>query len=317
MQPAARKWDLISKVSVFFWALIVIFLAGYLLIANPGKVFAGDPPPSNGQPNGMNGKGYAFDPYVIKTCQNLQDININPRGFYYILGNDIDCSETTSWNGGNGFLPIGASLNGYRFEGSHLDGKGHTISNIFMKCQVMPNDWDNEFGLFTYVGSNTSFSNFKIIGAQYEAVNCNGNNSEYYVGGIYGRGEAVIADVSFEGSITRSCDAQSTNNVGGLVGYGNYQNSIQRSHSTGTIDIYGTGCSGKFSAGGIIGSAYDPSIIDSYSTTDITSGVQFAEPCYYGSGLCQVIGGLIGENYTYDPLFTIQNSYAAGSISLT
>ncbi len=65
----------------------------------------------------------------ICSCEDLQEINSNLGG-NYVLMNDIDCSGTTSWNGGNGFIPIGTNYpNGFS---GHLNGNGHNVSDLYM-----------------------------------------------------------------------------------------------------------------------------------------------------------------------------------------
>ncbi|OYT33739.1 MAG: hypothetical protein B6U87_03005, partial [Candidatus Aenigmarchaeota archaeon ex4484_52] len=58
---------------------------------------------------------------AISTCQELQDINKNLAGDYY-MANDIDCSDTINWNKGKGFEPI-------QFFAGLLDGEGHKITD--------------------------------------------------------------------------------------------------------------------------------------------------------------------------------------------
>ena len=68
------------------------------------------------------GSGTEQDPYVITNVTELQSMQ-NDLGAYYELGNDIDASDTQSWNGGEGFEPVGP------FTGS-FDGRGYTIENF-------------------------------------------------------------------------------------------------------------------------------------------------------------------------------------------
>src|ERR1700733_3826695 len=69
----------------------------------------------------------ASNPIVIKTVAELQNIEKNLAADYE-LANDIDASATKSWNGGAGFLPLGAYPH-KPFTGS-LNGAGHTISDL-------------------------------------------------------------------------------------------------------------------------------------------------------------------------------------------
>ena len=44
---------------------------------------------------------------LVNTVYDLQNMNNNKAGTY-ALGRDIDAGITSTWNGGNGFPPIGA-----------------------------------------------------------------------------------------------------------------------------------------------------------------------------------------------------------------
>ena len=72
----------------------------------------------------------------ISSVEELQAMNANLTGNYYLTC-DIDASATSTWNGGEGFAPIGdytistsyATL-ANRFRGT-FDGCGYTISNLY------------------------------------------------------------------------------------------------------------------------------------------------------------------------------------------
>ena len=74
----------------------------------------------------LEGNGTESDPYVITNASGLQaagsDLDAN-----YTLGNDIDASNTSEWNDGAGFEPIGNASTG--FSGS-FDGAGYTVSGL-------------------------------------------------------------------------------------------------------------------------------------------------------------------------------------------
>ena len=61
------------------------------------------------------------------TGTDLQGINGNISA-NYVLGSDINASATSSWNGGEGFNPLGF---GNYFERT-FDGLGHTISDLYI-----------------------------------------------------------------------------------------------------------------------------------------------------------------------------------------
>ena len=79
----------------------------------------------------MTGSGTQGDPYMIYDADDLQDMDLVLTA-YYELANDIDCINTTTWNGGAGFDPIGnegLEVNWFR---GHFDGNGYTISNLWI-----------------------------------------------------------------------------------------------------------------------------------------------------------------------------------------
>ena len=51
------------------------------------------------------GDGSSGNPYQITNCVQLQEMNNNLNA-YYVLMNDIDCSDTVNWNSGEGFVPV-------------------------------------------------------------------------------------------------------------------------------------------------------------------------------------------------------------------
>jgi hypothetical protein len=45
-----------------------------------------------------SGTGTQANPYQISTCEELQNISNMNMSAYYVLVNDIDCSDTKNWN---------------------------------------------------------------------------------------------------------------------------------------------------------------------------------------------------------------------------
>jgi len=78
----------------------------------------------------MTGSGTLLDPYIILTVNDLQDME-DDLDAYYELGANIDAAITSTWNVGAGFNPIGSAALATWFVG-HLDGKGHTITSLFI-----------------------------------------------------------------------------------------------------------------------------------------------------------------------------------------
>lgn len=211
----------------------------------------------------------------ITTCDELQLMN-NDLTENYTLMNDIDCSATTGWNGGEGFVPIGN--NSTAFTGT-LDGKNYTISNLYIH-HVAVDDYDSSAsyqGLFGYIGTGADLSNIKIVNA-----NITGNNT---VGGLVGYADnATITNCQTSGTITAGASY-----VGGLIGQANFV-TIDKSSSTANVNsLQGT-------SGGLVGYKFGGTINNSYARGNVT-----------GSSYS---GGLVGFDNGY-----VNNSYSTGSVA--
>src|SRR5690625_4935877 len=88
------------------------------------------------------GSGAFDDPVQLATVEQLQSIR-NHLGDLFILINDIDASETVSWNGGAGFQSIGPNP----FTGS-LDGNRKVIRGL-----VIYRPQTSDVGLFNRIGT--------------------------------------------------------------------------------------------------------------------------------------------------------------------
>jgi hypothetical protein len=146
------------------------------------------------------GSGTEADPYIITTVQQLQEMQ-NDLDACYVLGNDIDASATSSWNGGEGFLPLGTTLN--PFTGT-FDGQGHTISSLFINRPST-----DEVGLFGCIGDGAVVCNVGLAEVDITAR----INSGSLVG--YSSGSTVCNSWS-SGSVRGSHDYQMR--LGGLIG---------------------------------------------------------------------------------------------------
>ena len=145
------------------------------------------------------GSGTDADPYVITTVQELQWMQNELRAFY-VLGDDIDASETAGWNGGAGFSPIGTFDKfdpSTRFRGT-FKGQGYTISGLTIDRPAQ-----NYVGLFG-LPNNASITNVTLADL---AVTGNDN-----VGGLVGVNAGTVSESSASGRVTGD------DYVGGLVG---------------------------------------------------------------------------------------------------
>lgn len=201
-------------------------------------------------------------------------------GKYYKLVNDINASDTATWNDAHtstatleGFNPIGhPNGSGWPFNGVFL-GQGHAITGLYI-CRPI-----DGVGLFGGVGAEGKVINLRLVGGKVVA-------GDHAVGGLVGFNEGAVLQCSNTGTVDGS-----ESNVGGLVGH-NAGGMISQCYATGDV---GGSIGGIMTAGGAmgglvgrngeaIGAPYTPGIItQSYATGAVTTS---------GSG----VGGLVGSN---------------------
>lgn len=102
----------------------------FFSISSTHFLFA-DAPDCSLYPENFSGSGTFSDPFEITILAELQCIGGSPETLsaHYKLTNTIDASETSTWNNGMGFLPIGNATT--PFTGG-FDGSGYTIENLFI-----------------------------------------------------------------------------------------------------------------------------------------------------------------------------------------
>ncbi|MBC2770216.1 filamentous hemagglutinin N-terminal domain-containing protein [Pusillimonas minor] len=211
------------------------------------------------------------------TATDLQGMN-SCLSCRYVLGADIDAAATQSWNGGQGFEPIGL---GGEFTGQ-LDGLGHKISSLSIDRSAQ-----TYVGLFSKLGlpavvQNLTLSSFSI------------KSDSNYVGGLAGYSDfGSISNVH-----VTDIDLQGLGYVGGLIGdtpirsvSGRPNGRISNSHVSGSIT--GTGSN----IGGLVGRLSFTNVSNAYTTAAV-------------SGIDRV-GGAFG----FAGRSTLQNVYASGSVS--
>ena len=159
------------------------------------------------------GEGY----YEISDCCKLQAINNFGLGYNYVLTQDIDCSNSSLWNSGNGFLPIGNTT--LSFTGN-LNGNNYSVSNLYINRPLT-----NNIGLFGSLTGNVS--NLGLTD-----LNVNGNQK---VGGLAGWASGSrITNVYSTGIINGSVQ------IGGISGGITGQSVINNSNSSAVVYSYGT-----------------------------------------------------------------------------
>lgn len=232
----------------------------------------------------------------LSSIEHILFLSLHPDywGYSYELDNNIDLSETKSWNNNLGFSPIGNEEQAFF---GVFDGHNFSLTNLTINRP----DADN-LGFFGIVSANADISNLKFTDAD-----INGNSS---VGIIVGKNFGILDNTYVKGKITANGSY-----VGGITG----QNSGSLMYCRTNININGSdayyggvagenfGTISKSRSIGEIHSAYiigglvgDNSgvISDCYSRVNI-----YAEDNY--------IGGLAGSNWD---MATIVNSYSTGLV---
>lgn len=311
-----KKLDL--KIIILF-ALIVLFLISFtitLIISNyKERKILNEELPTIGIFAG--GAGTLENPYIIQTCQELQDI-WNDLNAYYVLANNIDCTVTKTWNWNNtissymGFFPIGNKTSGYEFQG-HLNGNNFNITNLYIyRPEAI------RVGLFGETSSSSVIKNLKLID-----VNITGYES---VGGIAGVSNAYsIIENSFVkgvingntnvggisgfiyGASISNCSTDVNINAyyiygGGLVGQGAFSSIITDSYAIGSVFCNDKSSFSENRCGGFIGGStrfLSIMINNCYSNVNVTC---LKDEC----------GGFIGY---IDANSSISNSYSIGNIN--
>lgn len=220
------------------------------------------------------GTGTGGDPYLIANCVQLQEIQDNLTAAYK-LANDIDCTDTSNWNGGEGFAPLGTNAAGNdstRFTGS-LDGNQHIISNLHIHNTT---SGTNGAGLFGSIGTTGSVQYLGVEGQIF---------AQERVGALAGSNYGSINYVFTNAAVTSNGSF-----VGGMLGI-NYGTDIYNSYSMGSVSSPTGGYVGGFTGfnGGIIQNAF--------STANVVGG--------------NSVGGFMGRDWGG----VITNVFASGSVT--
>ena len=251
------------------------------------------------------------------TGTDLQGMSGNLAG-HYVLGADIDASDTETWNGGAGFSQVGGNAYYERFSGPFtgtFDGLGHVITELTIN---RPDEYfAGLFGETTGVElRNIGLEGGDIIGAAQVGS----------LVGIAGRGFTITNAYS-------TADVSGGSHVGGLVGFARL-GTITNAYATGDVsgehrvggllgfhhpyggggtmeNVYATGdVIGVYDVGGLVGATSgNLTISNAYATGDvkaISAGDYFLMP----GGI--YAGGLVGSTNPHD---TITNAYATGNVS--
>jgi hypothetical protein len=239
-----------------------------------------------------SGSGTPSDPYVITNVKQLQEMKYDLKA-HYVLGNDIDASETKNWNNGQGFEPIGDKDN--PFTGS-FDGRGHKIYNLYI------NTTRSYVGLFGYVGKQGIIKN---VGLEKVEISSKGGD----VGGLIGWNSGIVSNSYSIGSVNGEW------HVGGLVGYN--VGTISNSYSTGAVkgNILIGGLVGSNDRGGIVSNCYSTGSVNGTWRVGGLVGLNAGE-VFNSYSIASVngnhdeIGGLVGVNSGI-----VSKCYSTGSVN--
>lgn len=245
------------------------------------------------------GNGTVGTPYQICTLGDLHSVR-DYLSAYFVVNNNIDASETSTWNDGAGWEPIGLSP---RFTGN-FNGQHYRISSLFINRPTT-----TYVGLFGYVEGLT-LSSIGLLN-----VNISGGD---YVGGVVGRDHwnAQISYVYSTGKVSGTgdhvggvlgggstsdiadsfsfADVTGATSVGGFAGLLNSGGTITRGFATGTVTASGA------NVGGMLGIC-DCTVTRSYAMGNVES-----------TSSAQGAGGFIGRTGTT----TISYSFAKGNIKV-
>lgn len=229
--------------------------------------------------------------YTITTCEQLQNMGDDLEGDF-VLANDIDCSDTITWNEGAGFRPI------ENFSGT-LNGQNHKITDLLIDASSGP------VGIFASTDDAT-LSNLELSGFSITAL-----ISETNTGLLIGEaaGNLTLNNVIAGGSL--HCSAV----CGGVVGSIQSDGVVSLTGIESTVELWGdeeqTGYAPIFVSGGVVG---DVQMIDS-GTFALDSSVSEASINTI-SEMSFATGGFIGDLYSAGSDATVDivdNHYLAGT----
>ena len=205
----------------------------------------------------------------------------------------ITQADTTYWNSGQGWMPIGSDANpASRYTGD-FKGNGYTVQNLFISRSTVSYQ-----ALFGSTGTNSRIESLGVTDADvtaddFSAILAGANRGEIVACYTTGRmtGDNVVGGLVgwTGGSISTSyslASVSATQNLGGLVGSKATTGSITNSYSTGAVSL----SSGSMtSIGGLLGESNAGTGTVTYSYWDTTASGR--QTSFGGSGA-------IGRNTT-------------------
>ncbi len=251
------------------------------------------------------GLGTSHNPYLISSCQQLQEMDQDLAG-YYILVSNIDCT-------GIGFTSIATVSS---FSGT-LDGQNHTILNLDVVT----------YGSMIARVNGATIKNINLKGGTSTCVSyCGGmvgdvtdstlsnlhssmtvSGGGIYSGGLVGsmRGSTSLSQSSFSGVF--SGDAYSAGLVGAMWDAGT---SVNDSFVTGTIHTVQSYHAVQSYVGTIVGGFFNGTINNTFSSATLDAGEN-----YYDAGLVGDSQGTINNSFSATTINN-QGGYANGLVGI-
>ncbi|WP_338924959.1 YDG domain-containing protein (plasmid) [Pseudomonas silesiensis] len=258
---------------------------------------------------------------VLRTAEDLKKLN-DPAFTWsrFALANDIDASETSTWNGGLGYAP--AAMSGTFF--GTLNGLNHDITNLYINRPT-----EDNVGLIGY-NQSSRLENIGVHGSVTGKNNVGLLSGNIYQGNVLNvrtsgtvTGESNVGGVAGQTSqatinrIQSAANVQGTSRVGGVLGHVS-ENTVKYVFSTGNV-------SGTDMVGGLIGDMIQTNLDYGYSLGDILGvskvggAVGFFDNgsinTIYSSGEVNGTGGQVGGLIGGTQQGAISKSFSTSKVS--
>lgn len=231
-------------------------------------------------------KGSEEDKHEISNFDDLLTVKLDTDG-YFELTNDIDCSADGVAQELSAFF-----TSSKKFEGD-FNGAGFTISNFYQ------DGFDQDLGLFGYIGSNGSVYDLTVVGASFKST----RYTDVNIGALAGTNTGEITNVNLKDiTITSTGPDDGKQFVGGFVGANKDGGTITNSN-VDNVEI-NLNAPNNVRAGGFVGTNISSTKVSSITNVNVSNAtvlVQVASKPSYTSDDEDVevvlnIGGFIGDN---------------------
>jgi len=283
-----------------------------------------EPPANFNQPNA----GTEENPYQIANLANLRWLSetesvwgYNGNIYHFSQTADIDASETSLWNQGKGFKPIGYIIpspfdhDTYNVFTSQYNGNNFIISNLYIT------NYDLDYYNYGYIGFFGVLYGAIIQNIRLENVTISYSELDYYMGSCVAplagfAGLAIVKNCSVSGNLSVTGENVSVN-ISGFIGDAmtteilHCSSSVNMDISISNSDYWRSvmigGLVGQFLEASILKNSYFNGSIISQSNGNWTAGLVgrtytgFIEYCYVASvdSFVNAFGLVGGLTYTY------------------